>query len=495
MASPPCTSTQLDEERQGDRRTAPRQNASTGVWVFPSNLKVLNLSRTGLGDTGACHIAEALLPRWSRSRSWAAARAVGGVQLEAARVAPGRRHDRPGGAKALARAHPAAQQRLRRRQGRVVVGVQHRAATLDLRDNQIGSEGMEAIAADARARPGRRTCAQSPNSGSSTPGAFNPNVFPTPPTPPTPRRTRARDENGRHRPARSRTRWISGGGGPTVLNLEFNDAGPRGSATSRGVDPAVVRGAPAGPRQPRPGRSSPASPSTRRARHWAGSPDSSNASSPGATPYGSRPSSARGARRVYQPGVAPEPGWWIRRRGTNGGAQTLCWLNSATDTGSPTARCGVSPWRKPMGNEGAAALATAIEPRMNSDGSWATPALHASTPRRTASAPRASGAGQGLGARRPMPPRYDQQAQLTDSLASLDECRSVRPGSTHGASLLSSVLLNNAANAAGDVVGLMNQWGFGGNSRRTARGALAHVRHRARLAVPGGLTEGWVPHG
>ena len=119
-----------------------------------------------------------------------------------------------------------------------------------------------------------------------------------------------------------------------------------------------------------------------------------------------------------------------------------------------------------MGNEGAAALATAIEPRMNSDGSWATPALHALDAKE-------NGIGtEGLLAlARALEPKCGRclrgmtsRLNSTDSLASLDECRSVRPGSTHGASLLSSVLLNNAANAAGDVVGLMNQWGLGGNS-------------------------------
>ena len=65
---------------------------------------------------------------------------------------------------------------------------------------------------------------------------------------------------------------------------------------------------------------------------------------------------------------------------------------------------------------------------------------------------------------RPMPPRRDQQAQLHRLARVLGRVQ-VGPAREHARSLaLSSVLLNNAANAAGDVAGLMNQWGLGGNS-------------------------------
>jgi len=154
---------------------------------------------------------------------------------------------------------------------------------------------------------------------------------------------------------------------------------------------------------------------------------------------------------------------------TNGGG----WTNGGAQLGdgywvANRALRGLAVGGNRMGDEGAAALATAIEPRMNSDGSWTTPALHALDAKE-------NGIGtEGLLAlARAVEPKCGRclrgrtsRLNSTDSLASMDECRSVasRPGSTHGGSLLSSVLLNNAANAAGDVAGLMNQWGLGGNS-------------------------------
>ena len=40
------------------------------VWTFPSNLRVLNLSKTGLGDGGAAHVADALRPRREPDGRW-----------------------------------------------------------------------------------------------------------------------------------------------------------------------------------------------------------------------------------------------------------------------------------------------------------------------------------------------------------------------------------------------------------------------------------------
>ena len=470
---------QLDEE--GGRAIAgiiaPRQNASTGVWVFPSNLKVLNLSRTGLGDTGACHIAEALLPRWSPLAQLGGGGACGRwlfnsklreLHLGGAMIGPG-------GAKALARA--LTPQRNNDFLADVKVESQWAFNTalriLDLRDNQIGSEGMEAIAAMLEpVQVETDFGAQSPNSGSSTPGAFNPNVFSNP-TDPADTATNASSatRTAGTAPPGPRTRWISGGGGLTVLNLEFNDAGPEGIChIARALTPRWCAGLPPGRVSPDSGRSSPAFPEypLGLGTRGSGSPDSSNASSPGATPYGSRPSSARGGRGGFiNPRSRPSSAGGSGGGWTNGGAQTLslAQLGDGYWVANRALR-GLAVGGNRMGNEGAAALATAIEPRMNSDGSWATPALHALDAKE-------NGIGtEGLLAlARALEPKCGRclrgrtsRLNSTDSLASLDECRSVRPGSTHGASLLSSVLLNNAANAAGDVVGLMNQWGLGGNS-------------------------------
>lgn len=512
----------LDEE--GGRAIAgiiaPRQNASTGVWVFPSNLKVLNLSRTGLGDTGACHIAEALLPRWSPLAQLGGGGACGRwlfnsklreLHLGGATIGPG-------GAKALARA--LTPQRNNDFLADVKVESQWAFNTalriLDLRDNQIGSEGMEAIAAMLEpVQVETDFGAQSPNSGSSTPGAFNPNVFfPVAPADPATHASSATRTAGTAPPG-PRTRWIPGGGGLTVLNLEFNDAGPEGIChIARALTPRWCAGLPPPGRVgPDSGRSSPAFPEypPGLGTRGSGSPDSSNASSPGATPYGSRPSSARGGRggfinprsrpssaggsgpvsRRSSFGVAIANGLAVHKdvdalvctgvggddcacgtcRGvwTNGGG----WTNGGAQLGdgywvANRALRGLAVGGNRMGDEGAAALATAIEPRMNSDGSWTTPALHALDAKE-------NGIGtEGLLAlARAVEPKCGRclrgrtsRLNSTDSLASMDECRSVasRPGSTHGGSLLSSVLLNNAANAAGDVAGLMNQWGLGGNS-------------------------------
>lgn len=511
----------LDEE--GGRAIAgiiaPRQNASTGVWVFPSNLKVLNLSRTGLGDTGACHIAEALLPRWSPLAQLGGGGACGRwlfnsklreLHLGGATIGPG-------GAKALARA--LTPQRNNDFLADVKVESQWAFNTalriLDLRDNQIGSEGMEAIAAMLEpVQVETDFGAQSPNSGSSTPGAFNPNVFfPVAPADPATHASSATRTAGTAPPG-PRTRWIPGGGGLTVLNLEFNDAGPEGIChIARALTPRWCAGLPPGRVGPDSGRSSPAFPEypPGLGTRGSGSPDSSNASSPGATPYGSRPSSARGGRggfinprsrpssaggsgpvsRRSSFGVAIANGLAVHKdvdalvctgvggddcacgtcRGvwTNGGG----WTNGGAQLGdgywvANRALRGLAVGGNRMGDEGAAALATAIEPRMNSDGSWTTPALHALDAKE-------NGIGtEGLLAlARAVEPKCGRclrgrtsRLNSTDSLASMDECRSVasRPGSTHGGSLLSSVLLNNAANAAGDVAGLMNQWGLGGNS-------------------------------
>ena len=131
---------------------------------------------------------------------------------------------------------------------------------------------------------------------------------------------------------------------------------------------------------------------------------------------------------------------------TNGGG----WTNGGAQLGdgywvANRALRGLAVGGNRMGDEGAAALATAIEPRMNSDGSWTTPALHALDAKE-------NGIGtEGLLAlARAVEPKCGRclrgrtsRLNSTDSLASMDECRSVasRPGSTHGGSLLSSCLL------------------------------------------------------
>lgn len=518
---------QLDEE--GGRAIAaiiaPRQNASTGVWVFPSNLRVLNLSRTGLGDAGAVHVAEALLPRWSPLAQLGTGGACGRwlfnprlreLHLGGATIGPG-------GAKALARA--LTPQRNNDFFADVKIESQWAFNTalriLDLRDNQIGADGMEAIAAMLEPVPVEVDFGtQSPNSGSSTPGAFNANAFFAHGG----AQGNVQGPNSRGGSARGsdrRTRWVPGGGGLAVLNLEFNDAGPEGiCAVAKALTPRWCAGPVPGLES---GRSSPVTtidaypPGL--SMNSGGSPNSSAASSPGATPYGSRPSSARGRGGFINPRSRPNSGRAVSRPSSAGPSQTASRRSSfgvavanglavptvvdelvCTGVGGDDCACGTcqgvwtqQPVAAPlgegywvanralrglavggnrMGDEGAAALAQVIEPRMNSDGSWTCTALHAVDAKE-------NGIGtEGLLAlARAVEPRCGRclrgrtsRLNSTDSLVSMDtECRSVsRPGSTHGASLLSSVLLNNAAsaaaNAAGDVAGLMNSWGIGGNS-------------------------------
>ena len=321
---------QLDEE--GGRAIAaiiaPRQNASTGVWVFPSNLRVLNLSRTGLGDAGAVHVAEALLPRWSPLAQLGTGGACGRwlfnprlreLHLGGATIGPG-------GAKALARA--LTPQRNNDFFADVKIESQWAFNTalriLDLRDNQIGADGMEAIAAMLEPVPVEVDFGtQSPNSGSSTPGAFNAYAFfahggaqgnvqgPN---------SRGGSAGGSDR----RTRWVPGGGGLAVLNLEFNDAGPEGiCAVAKALTPRWCAGPVPGLES---GRSSPVTtidaypPGL--SMNSGGSPNSSAASSPGATPYGSRPSSARGRGGFINPRSRPNSGRAVSRPSSAGPSQT-----------------------------------------------------------------------------------------------------------------------------------------------------------------------------
>ena len=148
---------------------------------------MLNLSRSGLGDAGACHIAEALAPRWCPAGAGAspgggaAAATLGGASGGAGRwvfnpklreLHLGGATIGPEGAKALARAitpqrnniiayNPrnsteSQQTSLQSSQQTSQQTSQASQASqwafnqslqvLDLRDNVIGREGMEAIA-------------------------------------------------------------------------------------------------------------------------------------------------------------------------------------------------------------------------------------------------------------------------------------------------------------------------------------------------------------
>ena len=248
----------------------------------------------------AVHVAEALLPRWSPLAQLGTGGACGRwlfnprlreLHLGGATIGPG-------GAKALARA--LTPQRNNDFFADVKIESQWAFNTalriLDLRDNQIGADGMEAIAAMLEPVPVEVDFGtQSPNSGSSTPGAFNANAFFAHGG----AQGNVQGPNSRGGSARGsdrRTRWVPGGGGLAVLNLEFNDAGPEGiCAVAKALTPRWCAGPVPGLES---GRSSPVTtidaypPGL--SMNSGGSPNSSAASSPGATPYGSRPSSARG---------------------------------------------------------------------------------------------------------------------------------------------------------------------------------------------------------
>jgi hypothetical protein len=302
---------QLDEE--GGRAIAaiiaPRQNASTGVWVFPSNLRVLNLSRTGLGDAGAVHVAEALLPRWSPLAQLGTGGACGRwlfnprlreLHLGGATIGPG-------GAKALARA--LTPQRNNDFFADVKIESQWAFNTalriLDLRDNQIGADGMEAIAAMLEPVPVEVDFGtQSPNSGSSTPGAFNANAFFAHGG----AQGNVQGPNSRGGSARGsdrRTRWVPGGGGLAVLNLEFNDAGPEGiCAVAKALTPRWCAGTGTGTRirSVLPGDDDRRVPA--RAQHefrWV--PEQQRRVVPGRDPVREQAVQREGPRRVHQPSL------------------------------------------------------------------------------------------------------------------------------------------------------------------------------------------------
>ena len=158
--------------------------------------------------------------------------------------------------------------------------------------------------------------AQSPNSGSSTPGAFNPNVFSNP-TDPADTATNASSatRTAGTAPPGPRTRWISGGGGLTVLNLEFNDAGPEGIChIARALTPRWCAGLPPGRVSPDSGRSSRHSPSTRSgSAPGLGLARQQQRVVAGCDALRLEAVLREGARRVSTRGRA-ELGWWIRRR-------------------------------------------------------------------------------------------------------------------------------------------------------------------------------------
>ena len=146
----------LDELLWGDRDHSLR-------WTFPSNLKVLNLSRSGLGDGGVKHLADALRPRLGGDGAWAHNRRlrelhVGGAVIgpEGARaladaLAPRRHRDRFLEEQQNKREAPSREAPPSDAAGRVKChwsGWAHNETlqVLDVRYNVMGAEGLSALA-------------------------------------------------------------------------------------------------------------------------------------------------------------------------------------------------------------------------------------------------------------------------------------------------------------------------------------------------------------
>jgi len=224
------------------------------VWTFPSNLRVLNLSKTGLGDGGAAHVADALRPRREPDGRWTHNPRLRELHLGGATIGPE-------GAAALADAI-----RPRRNGAAGVAGVDDDDAleavagpwgraslrgfvtprwsfntalqVLDLRDNVLGPEGVAALAGAVAPvldqEPGGEESEES-EAGAETEATETEAMETDFGSPVAAARRGARSSFSERTEAdlsgdrETPKRWLFGGA-LAVLNLEFNDAGAEGVA-------------------------------------------------------------------------------------------------------------------------------------------------------------------------------------------------------------------------------------------------------------------------
>ena len=228
------------------------------VWTFPSNLRVLNLSKTGLGDGGAAHVADALRPRREPDGRWTHNPRLRELHLGGATIGPE-------GAAALADAI-----RPRRNGSAGVAGVDDEDAlesvagpwgraslrgfvtprwsfntalqVLDLRDNVLGPGGVAALASavapvlDQESEEGEASDLGAESDlgdlGAETEEGAETEAMETDFGSPFAARRGARSSDFSSDLSDDRVtpkRWLFGGA-LAVLNLEFNDAGAEGVA-------------------------------------------------------------------------------------------------------------------------------------------------------------------------------------------------------------------------------------------------------------------------
>lgn len=385
----------------------------THTWVFPSAMRVLNLQRTGLGDAGLCHIAEALQPRWCPklgssaivgTGQWVFNSTLRELHISGATIGPE-------GAKALARAITPQRNNSGNADAQSLK-IPHASQwsfnrtlqVLDLRDNFIGREGVEALAAALEPVPVDveydysgstnstmsdkvmgEVSVQTQHTWSREHGSAGFDLMdvsmPSGDSPDSVSLAAGNSAEG----GQPRQRWIPGGGALAVLNMELNDAGPEAICSlAAAIAPRWCSGkrpeAPSG-ETPSIRSCSPVSNDTTSTAWFTGmSPGSSNTSSPAITPRGGAT-----ARRSRLGGVdelacvRAEPTGYGCECGDSTGTG-LIGVNVVGDgegywvVNRSLRALGVGGNR--MGNEGAHALAAAIEPRQNSDGTWVTPLLH-----------------------------------------------------------------------------------------------------------------------
>lgn len=226
----------------GDQSQVPSES-QTYSWTFPSNLRVLNLSKTGLGDGGAKHVADALRPRREFDGRWVHNPRLRELHLGGATIGPE-------GARAIANAikprcngaggiagfddddcledtsfshhhftknvnvstYPS-------RTGGWVFNLS--LQVLDLRDNVLGAEGVAALAeAVAPVLDDSKEVSASDSEMFSMDGSVSVAAFASPP----PGAVGSSHVDPLHPQP-----WMYGGV-LAVLNLEFNDAGAEGIA-------------------------------------------------------------------------------------------------------------------------------------------------------------------------------------------------------------------------------------------------------------------------
>ena len=451
---------------------APRRTTIRGAptYVFPSTLRVLNLSRTGLGDVGAGHIGVALQPVWcvagGNAREFAAdgdpgagaawrpieggdaagAGAGGGVgfgrwvfNAKMREVHLGGNSIGVAGAQAIARAIAPRRNNLSDKVNATEESMwafNTALRVLDLRDNAMGREGAEAIAAAIEPVAVDVDAADNSSpeslSGASSLGTFpvmpGSNAAPLGSSSPSDSRLPGSVSNLLDRRAnaserRARRRWIPGGGALAVLNLEFNNIGPEGiCAIATALEPRWCLWACA-EHTTASRASSPALSDSDGGGHVLGM---STGSSPGSTPGSLTPAlTPRGAS--FTSASRPASGrLFASSRPVSGRARRHSAVDATADPrdgslaalacvgaggeGCECAACANRVWDAPprreklpfslpgpgdghwvvnrslkalgvagngMGDAGATALAAAVEPRIGVDGGWVTSALHA----------------------------------------------------------------------------------------------------------------------